>query len=139
MVIWQIWAILGLGFLILEMFMPAMFFLNFAIGAFVTALVALVVTSWTNLILLFSLISLVSLLLLRPILMKKTPKETDTGINAKYIGKIAKVVETVNSKSGVISIYDERWQARSEEEIPVGSEVEIISNNSLIMNVKEVK
>ena len=139
MVAWQLCAGVGLISLILEMCIPTMFFLNFAVGAFVTAICALYISNWTALILIFAGISLVSLLFLRPILVKKTQKSQETGISAKYIGKKAKVVETVTENSGVISLYDERWEARADQEIPVGSEVEIEKNDSLIMYVKETK
>ena len=139
MVIWQVWAIFCLVCIILEMIVPTMFFLNFAVGAFVSAICALYIANWTILIVIFVAVSLLSLLVLRPLLVKKTDISQETGINAKYIGKIAKVVETVTANSGVISIYDERWQARCEGEIPVGSEVIIEKNESLIMFVKEAK
>lgn len=139
MITWHMLAALGILFLILEMVVPSMFFLNFAIGAFVSAVCSIYIFNWTALIIIFVLVSLLSLLVLRPLLVKKTDKSQETGISGKYIGKIAKVVETVTKESGVISIYDERWQARSEEEIPVDSQVEIIKNESLIMFVKEVK
>lgn len=137
--LWQIWAGLGLLFLILEMTMPTMFFLNLSVGAFVSALCALYFHSAVALILIFVGVSLVSLLVLRPLLVKKTHKSQETGINAKYVGKRAKVVETVTPSSGVISIYDERWEARADEEIPAGNQVEIVSNDSLIMKVKEIR
>lgn len=134
---WQILAGLGLIFLILEMTIPTMFFLNFAVAAFITAICAIYIYNWTSLIIIFVAISLVSLLFLRPLLVKKTHKSQETGIAAKYIGKTAKVIETVCPYSGVISIYDERWEARSDHEIPVGCEVEIERNDSLVMYVKE--
>lgn len=139
MVAWQLWAGIGLISLILEMCIPSMFFLNFGVGAFVTAICALYITNRTALILIFAGVSLVSLLFLRPMLVKKTHKSQETGINAKYIGKKAKVIETITENSGVISLYDERWQARADHEIPVGSDVEIERNESLIMFVKETK
>lgn len=139
MVAWQLCAGVGLISLILEMCIPTMFFLNFAVGAFVVAICAVYITNWTALILIFAGVSLISLLFLRPILVKKTQKSQETGISAKYIGKKAKVVETVTENSGVISLYDERWEARADHEIPVGSEVEIEKNDSLIMYVKETK
>ena len=37
MVLWQILAVCGIAFLILEMFTPSMFFLNFALASFITA------------------------------------------------------------------------------------------------------
>ena len=140
MSLWQLWAGLGLLFIILEMIVPTMFFLNFAVGAFVTAICTLYIHGTTSLILIFVGVSLASLLVLRPLLVKKTDKAQETGISAKYIGKKAKVVEDINANSGVISLYDERWQARTEDgEIPAGAEVEIVRNESLIMYVKEIK
>ena len=69
--------------------------------------------------------------------MKKLSKSQETGINSKYIGKVAKVDEEVSLNSGVISIYGERWEARSEDGsvIPQGGEVKIIRNESIIMYV----
>ncbi|MBQ8169069.1 NfeD family protein [bacterium] len=136
---WQILAGLGLLFLILEMTVPTMFFLNFAVGAFVTAICSIYIFSWTALTIIFVAVSLVYFLVLLPLLVKKTNKSQETGISAKYIGKIAKVVETVNQNSGVISIYDERWEARSDREIPAGAKVEIVKNESLVMFVKEIE
>ena len=136
---WQILAGLGLLFLILEMTVPTMFFLNFAVGAFVTAACAIYIYNWTALTIIFVAVSFLSLLILRPLLVKKTNKSQETGINAKYIGKTAKVIETITQNSGVISIYDERWEARADHEIPVGSKVVIESNDSLIMYVKELQ
>jgi len=136
---WQILAGLGLLFLILEMTVPTMFFLNFAVGAFVTAACAIYIYNWTALTIIFVAVSFLSLLILRPLLVKKTNKSQETGINVKYIGKTAKVIETITQNSGVISIYDERWEARADHEIPVGSKVVIESNDSLIMYVKELQ
>lgn len=137
--IWQILAGLGLICLILEMCIPTMFFLNFALAAFITSICSIYITNWTALIIIFAGISLISLLFLRPLLVKKTNKSQETGISAKYIGKKAKVIETVTENSGVISLYDERWEARADHEIPVGCDVVIEKNDSLIMYVKEIK
>ncbi len=134
---WQILAGLGLLFLILEMTVPTLFFLNFAVGAFVTAVCSIYIINWYALVLIFVAVSLVSLVFLRPMLVKKTQKNQETGLASKYIGKVAKVIETITPDSGVISIYDERWEARSDHEIPQGKEVVIEKNDSLVMYVKE--
>lgn len=137
MAAWQIMAGLGFIFLILEMMTPAMFFLNFAVGAFITSICAIYIINWYALILIFILVSMISLIFLRPMLVKKTQKNQETGLAAKYIGKTAKVIETVSPASGVISIYDERWEARCDHEIPPETEVVIEKNESLIMYVRE--
>lgn len=50
------------------------------------------------------------------------------------------MIEPVTKTTGAITIYDERWNARvdNDEEIPAGSEVRIIRNDSLIMYVERV-
>ena len=67
MEIWQILAICGVGFVILEMFTPSMFFLNFALSAFITAGISLVVKEPYTLAIIFFVLSFVSFIFLRQI------------------------------------------------------------------------
>ncbi len=138
---WQIFGILALVALVLEIFMPAFFFLNFAIAGVITAIISIWITNITHLCIIYLGLSVLSLLLFRPLFIKKyRPENSQTGVEATYFGKIAKVVEPITKTSGVISIYDERWNARlanGEEEIPVGSEVKIIRNDSLTLFVEK--
>lgn len=137
---WQLLVIAGIIFIIVEMFTPVMFFLNLAMACFVTALIAFFIVDWNVLIPIFVMFSAMFLLFLRPILVRTRNGGQKTGVEEKYIGKIAKVVEIVNATNGVISIYDERWNARSEsgEEIPIGAEVKIIRNESLTLFVEKL-
>ena len=141
MVLWEIYAISGLAFLILEMVVPSMFFLNLAFAGFITAIVALFIKSWIVLTFIFVILSILAILLLRPILVRqKEAKENETGMEGKYIGQIVKVIEPITKYSGAITIYDERWEARveSDETIPAGSEVKIIKNESLVLIVEKI-
>lgn len=135
---WQILIVAGVIFLIIEIFTPMLFFLNFAIACFITAIIALFIIDLNYLIPIFVIFSAIFLLFLRPILVKSKNGDKKTGVEEKYIGKTAKVIETVTSNSGVVSIYDERWNARSDsgEEIPAGEETIIVRNESLILYVK---
>jgi membrane protein implicated in regulation of membrane protease activity len=138
---WKIMLIVGLLFFILEIFTPAMFFLNLAFAAFLTAGVALFITDFNLIILSFVFLSAVMLLILRPILMNlKTDKSQKTGMENKYIGQIAKVISPITKTSGAITIYGERWEARyeGEGEIPEGANVKIIGNESLIIYVERI-
>lgn len=139
--LWETFTIAGLIFIILEMVVPSMFFLNLAVAAIITALAAIWIANWTVLIIVFTVLSIVSILFLRPLLIKnKKDKESQTGMESKYIGKIVKVIEPITKFSGAITIYDERWEARvdSDETIPVGSEVKIIKNESLVLTVEKI-
>ncbi len=138
---WQILGIIGVLFLILEIFTPAMFFLNLAFAAFVTAFVTIFVAELNVVILTFVVFSALFLLILRPILMKLiTNKPQKTGMEGKYIGKTVKVISPITKTSGAITIYGERWEARTESdiEIPEGSNVRILRNESLIMFVETI-
>lgn len=137
---WQFLLVIGIFCLIIEILFPMVFFLNFAIACFLTAIFGLFIVSWNFLIPIFIVFSVILLMFLRPILIKSRNGDKKTGVEEKYIGKIAKVKETITSTSGVISIYNERWEARSEngEEIPVGMEVKILRNESLLLYVEKL-
>ena len=140
--LWEIFTIAGLVFIILEMLVPSMFFLNLAIAAVITALVAVWISNWITLTIIFVLLSIVSIVFLRPILIKdKRSKETQTGMESKYIGKVVKVIEPITKFSGAITIYDERWEARidnNDETITVGNEVKIVKNEGLVLTVEKL-
>jgi membrane protein implicated in regulation of membrane protease activity len=138
--LWQMCGIIGIAFLIFEMFTPSLFFLNFALAAFICAPVSVYIKNPYTLIILFFVLSFVSFVFLRPILIKKFNKETETGVNSKYIGQIVKADEEISDSHGVINIYGERWEARSDngETIPAGSSVKIVRNESIIMYVSAI-
>lgn len=141
MVYWQILAIIGISFLIIEIFTPMMFFLNFSLACFCTAILSLYTKNLNILIPFFVVLSILFVSFLRPILMKKLKnKNYSTGVEEKYIGKTAKVIEDISKNSGAISIYDERWNARTltDETFKVGEEVKIIKNESLIFYVEKI-
>ena len=139
MLIWQFLCVVGIAFVILEIFTPSMFFLNFALAAFITAGVSLITLNKFALVLVFFLLSFLSFVFLRPILLRRNSKDTETGIEGKYIGKTAKVTEDVTAEKGVITIYGERWEARclGEQSIPAGADVKIVKNDGLIMFVEK--
>ena len=136
---WEIFVIVGFVFLILEMLVPSMFFLNLSFAGFLTALISLYVEGFVYLILIFAVLAILSILLIRPFLLRHKSTEK-TGMEGKYIGKTVKVIEPVGKYSGAISIYDERWEARcdTEELIPINTEVRIVKYDSLILTVERI-
>lgn len=136
--LWELLGIVGIAFLILEMFTPSMFFLNFSIAAFITAVISVYTKNPYTLVIAFFVFSFVSFGFLRPILAKRFCKSKETGLENKYIGKIAQAEEEISEFNGVITIYGERWEARSENKtvIPKDSKVKIVRNESIIMYVE---
>lgn len=141
MVLWKAFLALGFLLLILEIVTPTTFFLSLAIGSFATGTCAIFFNTYNVLVPVFVVVSVASLLLFRPFLRNNQKDKEASGMEEKYIGKTAKVVEKVTKYSGVITLYGERWEARlseSEEEIPENSEVKIVKNDSLIMYVEKI-
>lgn len=141
MELWQIWAIGGAVLIVLEIFTPAMLFLNFALASFITAIEAVYTDNMYILLSSWIAMSALFIIFLRPLLLKKNPDENNATGMDKYIGKKAKVLEDVTQDSGVISIFDERWNARctNAESISTGSIVVIEHFEDLTMYVKKEK
>ena len=138
---WQIFIIIGLAFLILEMLVPSMFFLNLAFAGFITAVVAVWFTDWVWLTVIFCGLALLSILLIRPLMLRsRKTQEQITGMESKYIGKIVKVIEPIDRYAGAITVYDERWEARADVDKPIakGRQVKIVKYDSLILTVEEI-
>lgn len=136
---WQNLCISGIVLIVLEMLTPGMFFLNLALASFVTAGVSLFTANTSILVWVWVITALIGLLVFRPLLVKRNSKEQAlTGIG-RYIGSKAKVLKEVSKDSGVVSIFDERWNARSTngEKIKVGETVIIEKNENLILYVRK--
>ena len=138
---WMIYIIIAVIAIIVEILVPTLFCLNFAFAGIVTAIISIFWGSTYSLIFVFLGLSLLSIAFVKPILSKILKKEETTDFNAQYIGKIVKCIEPISMTRGAITIYDERWEARTEldcEEIPVGSDVKIVKNDSLILFVEKI-
>ncbi len=135
---WYTILAIGLVFLIIEMFTPTMFFLNFALASVFVAILSFFTNDIYVLISSFCFLSIILVFTLRPILIKKSSDiKMETGMKSKYIGKTAKAVDRIDKNSGFISIYDERWQARSADDnvIENGENVKITDHEGIILKV----
>ena len=68
--LWQLWTLVGILCLILELTSGDFFIMCFSIGAFVTAIVAAFVPSFTVQVIVFAVASLLCLLFVRPLALK---------------------------------------------------------------------
>lgn len=139
--IWQIWGIIGIVFVVIEIFTPVLFFLNLALAAIITGcFVYYLKINFTEQLILFSVLAFVLLFFLRPLLIRSKKTPAQSGIDAKYIGQNAKVVNKVTKESGRIAIYGEEWNARVTEDIVIEENelVKIVSNDGLIMIVEKI-
>ena len=139
MATWIIFLIIALLFLIAEIYTPTMFFLNFSVASICCALFSLLTDNYNILIPLFVVISILSILFLRPFLNINPNKEKKEYFESQYVGKDATAITEITPFSGRISIYDENWEARLNDEnakpIAKGKKVSIIRHTDLIMYV----
>ncbi len=132
--------IVSVFFLVLEMLTPTLFFINLAVAAAISAIFAYFRFSNLVVTFVFLIVAIATIWLVRPILLKQiNVKKISTGLDDKYIGKTAKVVKEVSKTDGRVAIYDEEWQAVTDSEnIPTGSDVKILSNDSIIFKVEKI-
>ena len=135
----EIWTMVGVGFLILEIAAPSFFAFFFGIGGITVALASYIgiTSSWEVEIIVFVLISVISLLLFRKqisAMLHKKPKEY-----VENIGETAKVVTTLSPKQeGRVFYRGAEWMAINEglEAKNIGDTVVIIGLEGLRLKVK---
>ena len=137
---WLMLLIVSVFFLVLEMLTPTLFFINLAVASAISAIFAYFRFSNLVVTFVFLIVAIATIWLVRPILLKQiNVKKISTGLDDKYIGKTAKVVKEVSKTDGRVAIYDEEWQAVTDSEnIPTGSDVKILSNDSIIFKVEKI-
>ena len=96
--LWEFLCVVGIVFVLLEIFMPSMFFLNFALAAFIVAPISIITKSPFILVLIFFIMSFLSFAFLRPILIRRHSKEVETGMEGKYIGKVVTTTEEITTE-----------------------------------------
>ena len=83
---------------------------------------------------------ILSIIFLRPFLNIQPNKEKTEAFEEQYIGKEATTLSEITPLSGRISIYDENWEARLNDEnakpIAKGKKVKIIKHKDLTMFVE---
>lgn len=139
--LWMIYVSLAVIAIIIEIIAPSLFCINFAFAGIITAIISIFWGSTVALIWIFFGLSLFSIIFIKPILEKMIKKESRADFNSQYIGKIVKVIEPIDMLKGAVTIYDERWEARTTldcEEIPIGSDVKIVKHDSLILYVEKI-
>ena len=139
--IWMVFLIISIIAIIVEIFVPTMFCINFAVAGIITAIIAVFWGTFTANLIIFAILSVLFILLLRPVLLKFTNKAPGADFNTDYFGKVVKAIEPISATAGAVTIYEERWEARLKaegEEIPAGADVKIVGNESTVLFVEKV-
>jgi membrane protein implicated in regulation of membrane protease activity len=142
--LWQLWAVVAVICLILELTAGDFFIICFAIGAVPAAIVAALGVGVYYQIVVFAIITLVSLFYVRPFAKRYLHKGEDKRIsNADALmGRQGRVVETVQAGGfGRVQIDGDIWKAVTKDgaDIPEGSNVVVVDRASTIITVEIFK
>ena len=141
-----IWFIIGLILMLSEFVMPGLIIAFFGAGAWVVAILCMIIPGISlNLqLFIFLISSIVLLLALRKQLAKvfkgfekqKNPAGEDVD---DFVGHRATVLKAIlPNKKGKIEFHGTAWDAEADEEIGEGQIVEIIGKESITLKVKSI-
>ena len=141
--LWQVWAVVAVICLILEMTAGDFFIICFSIGAVFAAITALIGGNIYWQLLLFAIFTLISLFWVRPFAQRYLHKGEDNRVsNADALmGRQGRVVESVKADGfGRVQIDGDIWKAVSNapHNIAEGTPVRVIDRASTIITVETV-
>jgi inner membrane protein len=135
------WFFIGLILLLFELFTPGFFIFFFGLGAWVTALVCLIVEPGTNLqIIIFAVTSVLSLIGLRKIIKRKlfyNDEKKSDDLEDEFTGKEAVATADFGmGKTGKVDFKGTTWASESKSEIKEGQKVIILQKDSFKLIVE---
>lgn len=139
----QMWAVIAVVCLILELMAGDFFIICFSIGAFCAALAAVCGLGIYLQLVVFAVFTLISLFWVRPFAQRYLHKGEDNRVsNADALmGRQGRVVETVKAGGfGRVQIDGDIWKAVTNEsvDIPEGSSVRVIGRESTVITVETI-
>lgn len=140
---WQIWAIVAVICLILELSSGDFFIICFSIGAVFAVIAAALGLSVYWQLVVFAVFTAIAIFTVRPVALRYLHKnEPNKPSNADaLIGRTGRVTETINAgKNGYVQVDGDLWKAVSDmqTDIPVGTTVRIVGRESTIVSVEVI-
>ena len=136
---WQVWAVVAVICLILELSSGDFFIICFYIGAVFAIISAVLGLSIYWQIFIFAIFSLLSVIFVRPVALRWLHKnEPNKPTNADaLIGRTGRVTEAITKGgNGYVQIDGDLWKAVSQTDIHVGTTVRVIGRESTIITVE---
>jgi membrane protein implicated in regulation of membrane protease activity len=139
-----VWFIIGLALFLLELVLPGFVIFFFGVGAWITALLCLVVNPGINLqVIVFALTSVLSLLVFRKMIQKRffyVREDRSNAVEDEFTGKEARAVADFGAdKSGKVDFKGTTWKAESESDIKAGQMVIILEKENFKLKVEPKK
>lgn len=140
--LWQLWALISLLCLILELTSGDFFIMCFSLGAIPALIASLFDTSFTAQIIIFAVCSALCIFFVRPIALKYLHKHDERVSNAEaLIGREGRVTQTIDAGGfGRVAVDGDDWKAQSgtAETIEEGARVRITKLDSIIVTVERI-
>ena len=139
---WQLWLLVCLLCLILELTSGDFFIMCFSLGA-LAALVATPFTGFVGQLVVWMLGTVLCLLFVRPVMLKYFHKK-DHDRKSNYealIGRVGTVTDAIPADGyGYVKIDGDSWKAHTDngQQAAVGEKVEVLEMNSIILTVKKI-
>lgn len=139
--LWELWLVLAVALLILELLTGGLYFICFTVGALAATIVAFITDSITAQLLTWAVASALSIFFIRPVMKNYLHREEqEKASNADaIIGRTGIVSETIVAGGyGRVAIDGDDWKAQASDarEIPEGTKVTVISRESIILTVE---
>lgn len=140
--LWQLWVLVTVVCLILELTSGDFFIMCFAIGAVVTAIAAALGLGFYGQLAVFVVASVLSIFFVRPKLCKLLHgKRCERPSNADALmGRIGRVSEAIEQDGyGRVAIDGDDWKAVSADGsyMPLGQNVRVVGRESIIITVEK--
>jgi membrane protein implicated in regulation of membrane protease activity len=140
--LWQLWVLVTVVCLILELTSGDFFIMCFAIGAVVTAIAAALGLGFYGQLAVFVVASVLSIFFVRPKLCKLLHgKRRERPSNADALmGRIGRVSEAIEQDGyGRVAIDGDDWKAVSADGsyMPLGQNVRVVGRESIIITVEK--
>ena len=138
------WIAIAVIAAIIEGCTPQLVSIWFAIGAVITAIVAVFIDNILIQLAVFVVVSVICIAVTRPLAKKLRNSTGDVPTNCdRYLGKVAEVIVDINNTEAVgqVKVEGSVWSARSStgEPLPVGTKVVVNSIEGVKMIVTPVR
>jgi membrane protein implicated in regulation of membrane protease activity len=137
------WWVFAVIFLVVEMLIPAFFFLWMSVSALVTGIIVWLIpgVSTDIQILIFSLLSIVAIVVWR-VYGKKISITSDQPLlnrrGSQYVGRIFNLHEPIVNGQGKIKVDDTIWKVYGED-CDIHSKVKVLASRGTVFDVKKVE
>ena len=136
--LWQLWSLIIVASIVLEMFSGSFFIICFAVGG-LAALVSTLLGGIYVQTAVFAIVSAIAIFLVRPFALRYIHRGTEpVPSNADaIIGRKAKVSQDIPANGyGRVAIDGDDWKATASTDIKKGDTVTIVTRESIILTVE---